>query len=450
MDRALRSGLADLTQGKTVLMSHSALAPASTQRIPADPALDSTLNLMREGYEFIANRCRALDADMFVTRLMGKSFVCMRGADAAALFYDERRFERGGAIPRRVVTSLFGKGGVQGLDGDEHAQRKGWFLSVLSPAGLAQLVDVTGAQWKLALSRWQQQDRVVLFDEVALLLTRAVCQWAGVPLAESEAAARAKDFLQMVDAFGGAGPRLWRGKLARHRCERWLARSIESVQQGRLVPDPTSALAQVAALRSPHGVRLSTGVAAVELINVLRPTVAITWYVAFAAHALLQQPHCLARLREDASAFDHNQYAHWFVQEVRRYYPFTPFVGAKVKESFEWSGYHFKRGQLVLLDVYGALHDAAVWEKPNHFEPERFNGWKGTAFDFIPQGGGPVLGHRCAGEWVTLQLLTLAVRFLSRGMSYEVVADQRLGFPLSRMPTKPLDGFVIHRARALG
>jgi hypothetical protein len=48
---------------------------------------------------------------------------------------------------------------------------------------------------------------------------------------------------------------------------------------------------------------------------------------------------------------------------------------------------------------------------------------------------------------VTLQLLTLAVRFLSRGMSYEVEPDQRLNFPLSRMPTKPLDGVIIRNVR---
>jgi fatty-acid peroxygenase len=133
---------------------------------------------------------------------------------------------------------------------------------------------------------------------------------------------------------------------------------------------------------------------------------------------------------------------------VRRYYPFTPFVGAKVKEAFDWRGYHFARGQLVLLDVYGALHDARAWPRPNDFDPERFNGWKGTAFDFMPQGGGSALGHRCAGEWVTLELLTLAVRFLSRGMTFEVVPEQRLSFPLSRMPTRPQDGFIIRKVRA--
>jgi fatty-acid peroxygenase len=430
-------------------MSVSASTPASTQMMPADPALDSTLALLREGYEFIANRCRTLDTDLFVTRLMGKRFVCMQGSEAAALFYDERRFERRGAVPRRVVTSLFGKGGVQGLDGEAHRQRKSLFLGILGPSALEELVKVSSAQWQLALSRWQAQERVVLFEEAAELLTRSVCQWAGVPLLESDVRARTRDFLLMVDAFGGAGPRLWRGKLARRRGERWVAGLIAEVRAGRLVPDHGSALAQIAMFRGESGALLPTGIAAVELINVLRPTVAIAWYVAFAGHALLQQPHCRDRLRDDPNAFEHHQYAYWFVQEVRRYYPFTPFVGAKAKEAFDWSGYHFSRGQLVLLDVYGALHDARAWDKPHHFEPERFNGWKGTAFDFIPQGGGPALGHRCAGEWLTLQLLTLAVRFMTRRMSYEIVPDQRLSFPLSRMPTKPLDGFVIHQVREL-
>jgi fatty-acid peroxygenase len=430
-------------------MPASVFAATASPSLPTDPAFDSTLSLLKEGYEFIANRRRELKADSFVTRLLGKRFVCLHGSEAAAVFYDERHFERRGVVPRRVVTSLFGKGGVQGLDDEEHRQRKSLFLSILSAPALAKLVDVTTAQWEVALSRWQAQARVVLFDEAAALLTRSVCQWAGVPLAEGEVPARARDFVQMVDAFGGAGPRLWRGKLARHRAEHWMARLIDDVRDGQLFPEATSPLVQIATSRSASGNLLPTRVAAVELINILRPTVAITWYVTFAAHALLQQPHCLDRLRSDANAFGHNQYAHWFVQEVRRYYPFTPFVGAKVKAAFDWSGYHFARGQLVLLDVYGALHDERAWNEPSRFEPERFNGWNGTAFDFIPQGGGPALGHRCAGEWLTLELLTLAVRCLSQGMSYEVMADQRLRFPLSRMPTKPLDGFVIHHVRKL-
>jgi fatty-acid peroxygenase len=137
---------------------------AAAQPMPTDSAFDSTFGLLKEGYEFIANRCRALDTDLFTTRLMGKRVVCMQGPEATALFYDEQRFERRGAVPRRVVTSLFGKGGVQGLDGDEHRQRKSLFLSLLSPSELERLVEVTTQQWQLALAHWKTRARVVLFD----------------------------------------------------------------------------------------------------------------------------------------------------------------------------------------------------------------------------------------------------------------------------------------------
>src|SRR3954470_14408327 len=89
--------------------------------IPHDPALDSTLSLMREGYEFIWNRCRRFDSDLFTARVMGRPVVCIHGREAAELFYDARKLERGGALPRRVVTALFGRpAAVHTLDDDAH------------------------------------------------------------------------------------------------------------------------------------------------------------------------------------------------------------------------------------------------------------------------------------------------------------------------------------------
>jgi len=403
-----------------------------------DPALDSSWRLLQDGYEFISKRAEALGSDCFVTRLLGKRVVCLRGEEAAALFYDEARFERRNAVPRRVVTSLFGKGGVQGLDGEQHRQRKALFLAILSEQSVQKLADVTLERFRLARSDWQRRPTVTLFDASAAVLTQSVCDWAGVPLSAGDVADRAHDFVQMVDAFGGAGPRLWSGKLARRRGERWIRALIRDVRGGRVVAPPSSALAAIAGAQE-----LPEQIAAVELINLLRPTVAIAWYVTFAAHALLQQPHCFDRLRDDAAAFDPGQYASWFIQELRRFYPFTPFLGARVKAPFEWRGQHFERGQLVLLDVYGALHDERRWQQPRRFEPERFAELHPGPFDFIPQGGGAPLGHRCAGEAVTLAVLGTALRFLTRELTYQVPGEQSFEIPLGRMPTKPRDGFII-------
>ncbi len=50
-----------------------------------------------------------------------------------------------------------------------------------------------------------------------------------------------------------------------------------------------------------------------------------------------------------------------------------------------------------MLDIYGTNHDPKIWDNPDLFNPSRFKNWKGSPFNFIPQGGGDYwLGHRCA------------------------------------------------------
>ncbi|SIE95158.1 Fatty-acid peroxygenase [Mycobacteroides abscessus subsp. abscessus] len=73
-----------------------------------------------------------------------------------------------------------------------------------------------------------------------------------------------------------------------------------------------------------------------------------------------------------------------FVQEVRRFYPFGPFLGAIVRKDFIWNEAEFKEGMLVLLDIYGTNHDPLLWEEPYEFRPERFGNWDGSLFDLIP------------------------------------------------------------------
>ncbi len=61
--------------------------------------------------------------------------------------------------------------------------------------------------------------------------------------------------------------------------------------------------------------------AAVELINILRPTVANARYIVFAAMALHSHPEWRTRLQQSDDGLD------LFVDEVRRSYPFIPLIG---------------------------------------------------------------------------------------------------------------------------
>src|SRR5690625_2314699 len=158
------------------------------------------------------------------------------------------------------------------------------------------------------------------------------------------------------------------------------------------------------------------------LINVLRPIVAISTFVIYSALALHEHPEAKKKLQSG-----NNDDLELFVQEVRRYYPFGPFLGAMVRKDFTWNDYDFKEGTLVFLDMYGTNHDPRIWKDPNEFRPERFKKWNGSLYNFIPQGGGdPTKGHRCAGENITIELMKVALEFLLYKIDY-VVPEQEIG-----------------------
>ncbi|MEU5567330.1 cytochrome P450 [Micromonospora musae] len=409
--------------------------------IPADRSPESSLALLRDGYRFIGSRCDRHGGDIFQTRLLLRPTICLRGRDAAALFYDTDRFERAKAMPMRVQRTLTGRGGVQGLDDAAHRARKGMLLSLMTPTALRRLGQLFDDEWQAHLSRWAGAGHVVLYPELGRMLTRAVCAWAGVPLADAQVDRCAGDLHAMIGGGAAIGPGHWRGLLARRRGERWLAGLVDRTRSGALPAPAGSALRVVAEHRDERGRALPRRIAAVELLNLLRPTVAVDRFVVFAALALHDHPEWRQRVRDDDAATER------FVQEVRRYYPFFPAAAARVRRPFVWRGYHFPRGRRVLLDLYGTNHHPALWPEPERFRPERFDGGPPDPFALIPQGGGDhATGHRCAGEWITIELMKRAVTNLTSRMRYDV-PPQDLAVSLRRLPTLPPSGFVITGVR---
>ncbi|WP_181350671.1 cytochrome P450 [Thalassobacillus sp. CUG 92003] len=405
---------------------------------PHDKGLDKSLSLIKEGYQFIPNRTRFYQSDIFTVRLLGEQVICTSGKEAAEVFYNNALFQRKGAAPKRVQKTLFGEDAVQAMDGSAHEHRKMLFMSLMTESRLHYLADLTKEQWQSRIQRWKNMDSVVLFDEALDVLCRAACEWAGVPLKEAEVQERAQDLWDMVDAFGAVGPRHWRGRKARARTEKWIEKVIKQVRAGKLKVPEDSAVFAMAWHKDENDEHLDTHMAAVELINVIRPTVAIAAYVTFGALALHQHPGYRDRIQ---SAQDKD--VQWFVQEVRRYYPFAPFLGARVRKGFIWNDVRFDEGSLVLLDVYGTNHDPRLWEEPDTFRPERFEHWEGSLFDLIPQGGGDHYeGHRCPGEWVTIEVMKTSLDFLINDIDY-VVPKQNLSYSMAKMPTLPESGFVM-------
>jgi fatty-acid peroxygenase len=407
------------------------------------PRFDDTLSLLAEGYRFMPRRFDALGADIFTTRLMLRRAVCMRGDAATRLFYEPGRFTRRRPLPPVTLTLLQDVGSAFLMDGTAHRHRKELLLSILDGDSRAQLVRLAEREWSASFARWPGMRQVVLQHAAEAVLCRAACAWAGVPLGAAESAQRTADFAAMIDGAGSAGPRNLKAQLLRSRTERWARQLVDRAHAGE-AGTPDSPLQALARARDLQGRPIKRDDAAAELINLLRPTVAVARFITFGALAMHDHPEWRERLASgDDAALT------MFTQEVRRFYPFIPAVGGRATARFDWAGVHFDKGTWVLLDLYGTNHHPGLWGDPEVFRPERFAGWHDSGYALIAQGGGDYLGgHRCAGEPATVELMKSALHLLASRVRYRV-PQQDFRISLARMPTLPASGFVVDSVRLM-
>ncbi|MEU5806500.1 cytochrome P450 [Streptomyces sp. NPDC047718] len=410
-------------------------------RVPVHGRGDSTLPLLLHGYAWLPNRLRETAGAPVRTHLLGHPAIALHGPQAVQFFYDEENVRRSGAVPDPVLDTLFGRGAVHTLDGAAHRVRKALFLALLKdPAGVEALTEAVVAQWREAVAG-DGGGAVVLFDTAAEALAGAVCAWVGLAPTAEQARLIAHDCVAMVDGFATPGLRHLRARHSRTRQEAALAALVTAVRDGRQQVRPGSALEAVAGHRDVDGLPADERTCAVELLNIIRPTVAITWFITFAAHALHRHPDLAEELRA-ASGRQLRDLSTAFAHEVRRFYPFVPFVGGVAARDLTWQGVRIDQGTMVLLDVYGHHHDAGLWHNPYHFTPARFTADPDAVDRLVAQGGGdPALGHRCPGEDITVSVLAAFVGELAH-LDPEV-PDQDLTIPLSRIPTRPHSGFVL-------
>jgi fatty-acid peroxygenase len=387
-----------------------------------------TLRLLRRGYTALPGLG---SGEAVPARMLGRRALVVRGAEGARVFYDPSLARRKHAIPAPLALLLFGRGAVHGLDDEAHAARKRMFLGLLDDAAVATVAARARAELAQAASYWPLRPRVVVADELVEAYGAAVLSWSGAGLPAGERRRRAHMMAQIVDGFGAARGTYGRAWLARARADRWATGLVRDVRRGRRRPPEGSPLHEVAL---GAGRDLAAWTAGVELLNVLRPTVAVSWLGCFAVLALQQHPQWRDRVRDDARA------RRAFAQEVRRTAPFVPALTARARRDLVWHGQRLPAGRRLVLDVRGTNLDPAVWPDPETFDPGRFLGREPDAYEMVPQGGGPVTGHRCPGEGLTLALLEATLEVVA-GLDLEVRSGADVD--LTRMPTTPSDGVVV-------
>ncbi|MCW5251223.1 MULTISPECIES: cytochrome P450 [unclassified Streptomyces] len=126
-------------------------------------------------------------------------------------------------------------------------------------------------------------------------------------------------------------------------------------------------------------------------------------------------------------------YLRQVVDESLRMYPPIWLFPRDTVEDDEIGGYHVPAGSTVLVPVYAAHHNAAVWENPEAFDPRRFcpaHQGKSTGavggraagrdrYDYFPFGGG---ARKCIGMDLALLEIQFAVAMITQRFRLHLVS----------------------------
>jgi hypothetical protein len=132
-------------------------------------------------------------------------------------------------------------------------------------------------------------------------------------------------------------------------------------------------------------------------------------------------PDWSRKLREGyrSAARDGDQLAEGVIKETLRLEQ-SEWLFRRVEENIETDGYVIPKGSGVQICVREGHRDAAIFERPEDFDPERFMGRSYPPNQYAPFG---LYRHRCIAAHLTLVVGRIFLREVCRGFDWRVVAD---------------------------
>ena len=375
---------------------------------------------MRDPFAFTLARTRQHGA-VWKTRILGDTVVFFAGPKAFSFFMNPEHFTRQAGSPK-LVQDLLHPDAVPFLDGARHKARKRLLLSAFTDAALESYLPGIFAILGRFVDRWIAGGEQAIggdlaqlgFDVADLLFTASEPGTSNVEHARDLAALIKGTFSPPLNlpftSFGKAIK-------ARDRLRAYIARQV-ATQDGK-----GSALGVLKAARGPDGEQLAPAELEIELLHFLFAahgglTAALAWSIV----VLGEHPALAGRLRaeSDAALGDGTPtlaqvralvHARAVGREVLRVYPVAPstFFGVARKD-LELDGYAIRAGWKGAGAIWATLQDGATFTDPTVFRDDRLSDDAAAALPknaFVPQGGGPPDGHRCAGE-ALIQLIVPA------------------------------------------
>lgn len=377
------------------------------------PFLGEALKFLKDPFAFTLARTKQ-HGNVWKTRILGDTMVFFAGPEAFSFFMNPEHFTRQSGSPR-FLQDMLHPDAVPFLDGERHKARKRLLLSAFTDQALESYLPNIFLIFTRFVDKWIAAGELAIGGDMAQLgFDIADMLFAASDPGKSNVET-ASDFGTMIKGTFSPPinlPFTAYGKAvkARDRLRGYIKQQV--AKQGG--DGKGSALGVLRAARGPGGEQLAPAELEIELLHFFFAahgglTAALAWSLV----VLGEHPELARRLRDEADAklgddiptlvqaraLDH---ARAVAREVLRAYPIAPttFIGVARKD-LELDGYTIRAGWKGAGAIWATLQDGSTFTDPTAFRDDRLGDDAAAALPrhaFVPQGGGPPDGHRCAGE----------------------------------------------------
>ncbi len=210
--------------------------------------------------------------------------------------------------------------------------------------------------------------------------------------------------------------------IARHRQIAAIRHAFDAEVAGAIAAAAPGALVTtIAALKDPDS---GAPISASNLIDEIKTLLVAGFETTSSALAwslllLGADPEAQALLYDAVASDDPEPVVRAIVQESLRLYPPIYAIPREVRAPVTIGGHPLRVGQVVLVSVFGAHRDPALWAEPDCFRPQRFLGTDWPRAAWLPFGGG---ARSCLGAEFAITELTRLLILLGR--RYRFSADR--------------------------
>jgi cytochrome P450 len=389
-------------------------------------------------------------------RLLHRKFIGISHPD----FYEQVIIRNAGsygrAVQARNLRSFIGRG-LLSTDGEEWSSKRQRANPAFSREALRELVPLSGSAAEQFLKEWfdaaDKRRPVPITQEMQRFTMSVICKSLfsvnpdplQVPvlceiMRESSRAIHKKNTSVFPLPFWIPTRRNTKLKATRDALSRFvldkIAERSDLRKNGHTVRDILETLLNgrhFESLDNPERIDLIDECKALLLAGFETTALSLTW----ALYLLSNHPEIATRWHEECDRIVGDREPRWedlekltftrqILLETLRIYPAVFTQPRSCLKDDIIGGYKIKKGDLLLLSIYGMHHDPSQWPEPFRFDPDRFGSGKmWPRKSYLPFGKGK---HICIGNSFALSEMLVILAMIGRRFAIERTSDEKVGF----------------------